>query len=115
MANIAARLDRVLKALGISIVGVSIGSDGNKATWTVHPPALQASAQAHIDAFNPDDPAHLDADLDIEVKVAVDNQRLISAVVWTIIDTYSAPATITKYQAARTKIINAYKSRPWLP
>jgi len=51
--------------------------------------------------------------LDFAVKTAVDNERLISAVVWTIIDTYSAPATVAKYQNARTKIINAYKARPW--
>ena len=49
------------------------------------------------------------------VKLLVDNERLTSAIVWTIIDTYSAPATVTKYQAARTKIIAAYKGTPWNP
>jgi hypothetical protein len=53
--------------------------------------------------------------LDAAVRQSVDAERLISAVIWAIIDTYSAPATVAKYQAARTKIINAYKARPWNP
>lgn len=51
--------------------------------------------------------------LDSKVRMSVDDERLISAVVWTIIDTYSAPATPAKYQNARTKIIAAYKAQPW--
>ena len=113
MPNIAARLDRVLRAAGLAIVGVSIGDEANRGTWKVFPVNLQAAAQPHIDAFNPDDPAHEQAELDEAVKASVDGERLISAVVWAIIDTYSAPATVTKYQAARTKIIAAYKARPW--
>ena len=115
MANTAARLDRVLRAAGLAIIGVSIGDETNRATWKVFPVTLQTAAQPHIYAFNPDDPAHEEAELDAAVKAAVDSERLISAVVWTIIDTYSAPATVTKYQAARTKIINVFKARPWLP
>jgi hypothetical protein len=113
MANVAARLDRVLRTAGIAIVGVSIGDDGDRRTWKTSPVTLQIEAQPHIDAFDPDDPAHETAELDAAVKASVDAERLISAVVWTIIDTFAAPATVAKYQAARTKIINAYKLRPW--
>ena len=112
---IAARLYKAIVAAGVPAVGVSIGDAGNKATWVVDPPTLQAAAQPTIDAFNAADPAHQTAELDAQVKAALDNERLFSAIVWTIIDTYSPPATITKYNAARTKIIAAYKSRPWLP
>ena len=51
--------------------------------------------------------------LDAAVTQALDGERLISAVIWTVLDTYSAPATKAKYQAARAKIIEAYKDRPW--
>lgn len=56
MADIGAALDRKLRAEGLAIDGVSIGDPANKATWTVHPPNLQAQAQPFIDAFNPNDP-----------------------------------------------------------
>jgi hypothetical protein len=113
MGTLAARLERVLRTQGLVCDGVTIGSDGDKTTWKVHPSALQPSAQPHITSFNPDDPAHLTADLDAVITQTLDAERLISAVVWSIIDTYSAPATIAKYQAARTKIITAYKGQPW--
>jgi hypothetical protein len=57
--------------------------------------------------------AYDDTQLDAAITTVLDTQRLISAVVWAILDTYSAPATPAKYQAARTKIINAYKLTPW--
>lgn len=52
--------------------------------------------------------------LDAEVARAIDVDRLASAIIWAVIDTYSAPATPAKYAAARTKIIAAFKARPWL-
>jgi hypothetical protein len=113
MTYLAARLDRTLRHLGLAITGVVIGRADDRTTWRVLPASLQAAAQPTIDAFNPDDPAHDVAELDAAVKAAVDDERLISAVVWAVIDTYSAPATPAKYAAARTKIIAAYKARPW--
>lgn len=112
-SKIAEHLDRALRTVGLAIVGVSIGNDANRATWTVSPVTLQAAAQPHINAFDPDDPSHEQADLGEQVRMAVDNERLMSAIVWCIIDTYSPPATVAKYQNARTKIINAYQTRPW--
>ena len=113
MLNIAQRLDRVLRAAGIAIVGVSIANEADKSTWKVSPATLQTAAQLHIDTFNPDDPVHEQAELDAAVRAYVDAERLISAVIWAVIDTFAAPATIAKYQAARTKIIAAYKTKPW--
>ena len=112
---IARRLGRVLRQAGLPLVSVSIGAQADKQTWTVLPEQLQAQAQPLIDAFDPNDPAHLAADLDEAIKATMDQERLISAVVWTVIDTYSSPATITKYNAARTKIVSAYKAQPWKP
>ena len=115
MTKIAAHVDRAIKAAGVAITGVSIGDPANKATWTVQPPTLQAAAQPTIDAFNPNDPTHEQAELEAVVTAAVDLERLTSAIVWAIIDTYSAPATVAKYTTARTKIVNAYKAKPWAP
>lgn len=113
MSMLACRLTNALVSAGVPITGVSIGDDTNPKTWLVHPHALQATAQPIIDSFNPNDPVIETQELDVAVKAALDTERLISAVVWTVIDTYSAPATVAKYQAARTKIIAAYKSTPW--
>lgn len=113
--NLTGRLDRAIKAAGVPIVSVSVGDQANRATWTVQPSILQAAAQPTIDAFNVNAPAHADAELDAAVKGALDQERLYSAIVWTIIDTYSPPATVAKYAAARTKIINAYRLKPWAP
>ena len=99
----------------VPIMNISLGDINNRTTWLVTPNTLQAQAQPIIDAFNPSDPALVTADLNAAVTDALDNQRLISAVVWTIIDQLAAPATITKYNAARTKIIAAYKAQPWKP
>ena len=51
--------------------------------------------------------------LDATVKASVNGERLIAALIWSIIDTFAAPATVTKYQAVWTKIIAAYKNQPW--
>lgn len=115
MGDLAARLDRAIRAVGVAIVGVSIGDPADRRTWRVSPSNLQTAAQPTIDSFNPTDPALDVAELDEQVKGALDNERLISAVVWSILDTYTEfkPATPAKYQAARTKIIAAYKAQPW--
>ena len=115
MSDLARWVERAVKAAGVPITSVSIGAETDKSTWTVSPLTLQASAQPIIDAFDPNDPAHVTADLNQQVIHTIDEERLISAVVWTVIDTYSAPATVAKYLNARTKIISAYKLRPWIP
>ena len=113
----AARLSRALVAAGVQIVGVSIGDLANKATWKVQPANLQGAAQPTIDAFDPNDPAHEQADLDSQVKAALDNERLSAAIVWTILkQMYPADTdaqTKTKFGVARTRIIASYKATPW--
>lgn len=116
---ITERLTRVLKAAGVSIDGLSIINSLDKTSWFVQPRDLQAAAQPYIDAFNVDDPAHETAELDAKVKAALDNERLTAAVVWTILkQLYPADAdaqTKTKFNVARTRIIDAYKAQPWKP
>lgn len=115
MADTAARLLRALRAAGVAATDVSVGNPADKATWKVDPPSVQASAAPVIAAFNADEPATVDAAMDVEVKSALDDERLISAVVSAIIDQFFPPFTIAKYNAARTKIIAFYKSQPWKP
>lgn len=61
----AARLDRILKAAGVPVEGVSPQRGGG---YTVWPASLQATAQPIIDAFDPTDPAHETADRDAEIE-----------------------------------------------
>lgn len=70
--GVSARLDQALKVKGIPIVGVSIGNEADRATWTVQPPELQAQAQPIIDAFDPNDPAAAHAETDAIVDVVFD-------------------------------------------
>ena len=115
--NVAARVDRALRAAGLAIVGVSIGDPSDKATWKVQPQNLQSAAQPTIDAFNANDPAHEQAELDAQVTAALDNERLSSAIVWTILkQMYPADTdaqTRTKFGVARTRIIAVYKAQSW--
>lgn len=113
--GLAAWVERAVRGAGVAVDGVSIGAEANKATWRVTPTALQGAAQTTIDGFNAADPAHPAAELDAQVTTTLDQERLISAVIWAVIDTYSAPATRAKYLNARGKIVTAYKDRPWLP
>ena len=120
--SVAARLTRLLARNGVPMTGVSVGDETNKQTWRVDflpeaTPEQQAQAASLLDAYDPVavDTVFENEQLDAEVLSEMDGKRLASAIVWAVIDTYSAPATRTKYLAARTKILNAYKTRPWLP
>lgn len=53
------------------------------------------------------------ARLESAVIAALDDERMYGAIVWAVLDTYSAPVTKQKFAAARTKIIAAYKTQPW--
>lgn len=111
--HLAAELHRVITAAGVAIVGVSIGKLTDKTTWKVQPALFQPAAQPIIDAFDVDDPMHDSAQLNLEVLACLEKERIFSAIVWAMLDTYSNPATIAKYGAARAKIIAAFKTQPW--
>lgn len=121
VTNIGRGLDLAVRAACPRILGISIGVIEDRSTWhAVFPsdapgPTAQESAaiMAAILAFDPNDLAQALADLDTEVRQALDSERLISAVVWTILDQIAPPATPAKYAAARGKIIAAYKLQPW--
>ena len=114
--NLAARLDRAIKAAGVAIDGIS-PDPAAPGGWRVSPPHLHAAAQPTIEAFNPNDPAHEQAELDAQVKTALDTEHLTSAVVWTVLkQMYPADTdaqTKTKYGVARRRVIDAFKSEPW--
>lgn len=116
---VAARLTRAIRLVCPAIVSVRIGDRLDRVTWRVLPDDQQSCAQPIIDAFDQDDPAHEQAELAAEVTAALDTERLTSAIVWTILK-QMFPAdtdaqTKTKYLAARTKMIDAYKSQAWKP
>lgn len=75
---LAARLDRTIKAAGVPIFGVSIGKADDKTTWTVQPANLQGAAQATIDAFNPDDPALVTAEVEAQAQFTSRQKDILS-------------------------------------
>lgn len=112
--NVQGRIELAIKTAGVAITGMHFPVLADKTTWTVEPLALQGAAQPVIDAFNIDDPT---AELDMQITELLDQERVFAAIVWVILDTFTqtAPATIPKFNTARTRIISAYKARPWLP
>lgn len=117
MSSLVTQLDRAIRAAGIAIDGVSVEDPADKRTWHVNPASLQSAAQATIDAFDPAAAVVVNADLDAEVLQRMDLDRIFSAIVWCILDTYAqtTPATMAKYNIARSKIVAVYKSQPWKP
>lgn len=52
MENMAAALDQAIRAAGVQIIGISIGTPDDKSTWTVQPSERQGDAQPIINAFD---------------------------------------------------------------
>ena len=69
------RLDRILKAAGIPINGLSPGANGK---LKVYPESLQAAAQPIIDTFNPNDPAHAVADLHESIAITSRHKDILA-------------------------------------
>lgn len=117
ITTIASRLEAALKAANLPIIGVSLFDEADRSTWKVSPAYLQPQAQPVIDAFDPNDPALVAAELEKQVKHALDQERLVSAVVWTILKQMfpsdTDAQTKTKYGVARTRVIDAYRTTPW--
>ena len=107
------RVTNAIVATCSAVVGVS----PNGATWKVFPESQQACAQPVIEAFNPNDPAHGQRELNAQVTVALDTERLTSAVVWTVLKQMYPMDTDaqlkTKYGVARTRILDAFQAQPW--
>lgn len=69
--SLASRLDEAIRAAGVAISGVSVGSDVDRSTWKVSPTSLQAAAQPTIDTFGMPTPNTLateDAVRDVDMK-----------------------------------------------
>ena len=117
--NIASRLERAIRAAGVPVISVSIGDTSMKATWHVQPASLEAQARPIINAFDPTDPALDQQDLKDQATAFLDDERLTSAVVWTILKQMypmdTDAQTKTKYGVARQRVIDAYRLSPWRP
>tara|TARA_R110002051_G_C8670767_1_gene490378 strand:+ start:190 stop:558 length:369 start_codon:yes stop_codon:yes gene_type:complete len=98
MENIAAALDQAIRAAGVDIVGVSIGTEDDKATWTVQPSELQSAAQPTIDAFD------IDAQEVVVAWAALRTARnlLLTDCDWTQLgDAQITAAQVTEWQTYR--------------
>lgn len=106
-SRLAARLDAVIRLAGIPIIGVSIGNEADKTTWTVHPPILQAAAQPIINAFDPAAPAHIAAELDRDARAIPRHVR--AQLLYCLRDKLQRTPTRAEHQAAIDALVQAYK------
>src|SRR3990167_10766616 len=117
MTNIAAALDRAIRAAGVTITGVSLGRLEDKATGRVAPADLQSAAQATIDTFDPNVPAHDITEQDAAAREGF-GQRLLSAFAYVLLrrlfPTDTVAQTKAKFGIMRDDVVAAYKARPWL-
>lgn len=81
---VATRLDRALRAASIPILGVSVGAEADRSTWSVQYDTF-ATAQQRTDGenvrltFDPNSQAAIDAEK-AEFAAALDNNPLVQAV-----------------------------------
>ena len=101
MTDIAARLEKAIKAAGVAITDVQIGNEMDQSTWKVQPASLQVQAQSIIDAYTDPTPAQL-ADEDAERETTNKRVMAVALALWECIP---AP-TMTKVQLrSRAKAI----------
>lgn len=113
--------DHLEAALRVTMPGVnvSIGDPGDKSTWRVNPPELQAQAQPIIDAFDPNDPTFADADADAAVDGLLD-ANIAGDLLSALLDNFAAmqaevtagtfkPALWKQRLRARVKILRRAK------
>lgn len=109
MSELTGRIDRAIKAVVPSILGVSIGDPANKATWRVQPASLQAAAQPTIDAFNPNDPAILAAERDAMITSEAARDIIRAMLLFYLRDKLGRNPTIAERDAARTAFVQAFR------
>lgn len=108
MSDLAARVDRVLRAAGVAIESVSIGDDANRATWLVQPAALQAQAQPWIDAFvAPTEEQLIEEAAQRDIDAA---RAQKTTVFWVLRRLLGRTPTAAERQAARDEWIAIYKA-----
>lgn len=78
VAEIGKRLKQALIAAGHAVTDVAIGDVTNRATYRVTPPSLQAACQALINAFDPDDPALLAAELTAQAQLTSRDKDILT-------------------------------------
>lgn len=105
--TLAARLMAALVAAGVPVTEVEIDDSTNPATWQVQPSALQAAAQPTIDAFHPDDPAHVAADVDRAARQIPRHVR--AQVLYYLRDKLGRNPTGAERAAAIEALVQAYK------
>jgi hypothetical protein len=113
--DIATVLDMTLRAQGIPIVGVSIGSPSVRSTWTIqYDPAATTQQRADGEttrlAFDPVAPSVVAAVLDAEALASVDVKMIKAAVVCSLWGRLGRQPTAPEIAAERTRFINIYKA-----
>lgn len=108
-------LDTTLRNAGIPIVGVSIGSPSNRATWVIqYDPAATAQNRTDGEAlrltFDPLAPSVVAAQADAEAMSNVDQKAIKAAVVCSLWGRLGRQPTAPEISAERTRFIQIYKA-----
>lgn len=89
MTNVALLLDDALRAAGIPIAGVSVGSDADRSTWRVA--FLPAATDAHraeaaqiVGTFDPADPAVIAARQLADAQATSRQKDVLATIAWVI-------------------------------
>lgn len=78
MTNTAIRVLKAVQAAGVPVISVTIGDDAIRATWKVQPVNLQSAAQATIDAFDPEAPTVVDAEVSAAALLSSRQKDILS-------------------------------------
>ena len=105
MKNLA-RLDQAIRAAGVAIDGVSIGSEADRSTWRVSPDSLQTAAQPIIDAYVEPTAAQL-ADEDAERETGEKKLLAVALALWECI-----PAPLMTKVQLRSRAKAIYRNLP---
>lgn len=87
--NVSLQLDETLRSAGIPIVGVSVGADTNRETWSVQ--FLQAATEAQrlqaaqiLSTFDPADPAVVAARQLADAQASSRQKDLLAILAWAV-------------------------------
>jgi hypothetical protein len=109
--TIANLLDQALRAQGIPIIGVSVGAEGDRATWTVQfdpsaTPAHKALAATVLQSVSVDTVAQADGD----AQATIDSRAIKAAVLTSLWGRLGRQPLAAEVSAERARFVQIYKT-----
>lgn len=113
--DVAGLLDQTLRAQGIPIVGVSIGSPTDRTTWAIQydpvaTDAQKAAGETLRQTFDPLAPSVVAAQLDAEATNNIDDKKIKAAVITGLWRRLGRQPTGPEIASERTLYMQIYKA-----